>query len=91
MKYNIGDRVILVSKEYKDSKSNPRWCGEFGEIQGTITDGIYHHQLVPDPNFQCHVKWDIIDHHENTHNCYKSSDIRLTTSLSILPEELFTL
>ncbi len=89
MSFNIGDRVILISGKYKDSKHNPAWGGCFGKIQGTVIKGIYQQQI--DSSIQCHVKWDIKNYHKYTHNYYRSSDLKLTISLSTLPEELFVL
>lgn len=36
----VGNKVILSTEEYDDSRSNPRWGGKYGKVIGTIESSV---------------------------------------------------
>ena len=70
----IGDKVKYTSGAFGDSKYNPLWGGECGNVIGTIV--CNDHQ----PVFIYKVDWG------NSTNSYKDGDVELYNTV---PEELF--
>ncbi len=73
----VGDKVMLVSDSYGDSKVNPVWGGANGKVLGTVSS-------VGDVStLTTRVSWDIL----NTSNNYKHSNLQLLsehTNLNII-------
>ena len=65
-RFTVGDRVILTTRKYKESPSNPKWGGELGYIEGTVV------QLIGD---SIRVNWD-----NGATNGYTSSDLGFANS-----------
>ena len=78
-KFNIGDRVKLITDRWGDIHANPVWGGASGEVIGTI---------VHIEDCWCDVDWD----NEYSNN-YQFRDIEVLTKTHNIewPEDLFEL
>jgi len=65
--FNVGDKVILISKLYMDTESNPLYGGKYGECIGIVEKvdlcGPYIYQ----------IEWPLL----NTSNDYRENDLEL--------------
>ena len=75
-----GDRVILTSGQYSDTKMNPRWQGKYGSTVGTVIS-VSSFQSATYLN----VMWD-----NGEHNSYYGEPMQdLSLYDEILSDDLF--
>ena len=59
--FKIGDKVKLVTNRYGDHKNNPVWNGQFGKIEGTITDKYSNLIFVKWTKYKTNNNYDVED------------------------------
>ena len=72
-KFNIGDRVKLVSERMIDTAINPIWGGKHGNTEGTVK------KILENCPYSIYVKWDNI-----FFNMYKIEDLELVVDPFIM-------